>query len=173
VLSQLDVTVGGTPGMFAFRIASFQLGDHVLQDIPIGYSAPDNLPDRPWAGTLGGDILSRFRVVLDYPHDRMGLTPYPDTIEDRFAYDSLGVLATLIPGAENFQIRAVFDGSPAVAAGLRAGDLIHAIDDRPVTGIGPAGLFRMTHAGTPANHSLRIERDGHIETVEITLRERI
>ena len=173
VLEQLDVAVGGTPEMSVFRIGSFQLGDYVLQDIPIGCAGPDGLPDRPYAGTLGGEILARFRVVLDYPHQRLGLTPYPDTIEDRFAYDGAGMIATLTPGAGNLQVESVFDGSPAAAAGLLAGDLIHSIDNRPVTDIGLAGVFRMTRTGRPSNHTLRIERAGRTSTAEIWLSERI
>jgi PDZ domain/Aspartyl protease len=173
VLEQLDVAVGGTPRMFAFRIASFQLGGQVLQDIPIGYDAPDSLPDRPYAGTLGGEILSRFRVVLDYPHDRMGLTPYPEIINDRFTFDGAGMLLTMVPGGESIQIKAVFDDSPAAVAGLRPGDRILAIDDQPVSGIGLAAVFGLTRTGRPSHHILRVERDGHVETVHIGLRERI
>ncbi|HZM77790.1 MAG TPA: aspartyl protease family protein [Candidatus Limnocylindrales bacterium] len=173
VLGQVGVAIGGTHEMFVFRIASFRLGDHVLHDMPISYDAPDNLPDRPYAGTLGGEILSRFRVVLDYPHHRMGLTPYPDTIDDRFTYDDMGMLLTLTPGAESIEIQAVFEDSPAAAAGLRPGDHIHAIDERPVTDIGLAGVFRMTRTGRPANHALRIERDSRMETIDIALRERL
>lgn len=173
VLREIGISVGGTHEAFAFRIASFRLGDYLLQDIPVTYDAPDDLPDRPYAGIVGGAILSRFRVVLDYPHERMGLSPYPDTIGARFAYDGAGILPTMTPGAETIQIRVVFEGSPAATAGLLPGDRIHAIDDRPVAEIGLADLFRMTRTGRPANHSLRIEREGQTETVEIALRERI
>jgi serine protease Do len=65
----------------------------------------------------------------------------------------------------------VLDGSPASHAGLKAGDIITAMDGQPVTNA--AQLRSRVASESPGSHtSLAILRDGNEETVTVTLGER-
>lgn len=72
------------------------------------------------------------------------------------------------PGAE---IVTVVEGAPADIAGLRAGDLIVAVDDLPVKSIEDlVAILRLLQVGTVVD--LEIERDGDRRNFEVTLSSR-
>jgi len=72
--------------------------------------------------------------------------------------------------AEGILIAQVNEGSPAAAAGLRAGDVVVAYDGKPVTDI---GSFRNQVSLTPpgSRKSLTVLRDGKRETLTVTIGE--
>jgi serine protease Do len=79
--------------------------------------------------------------------------------------DSLG-----IDTAKGILVAQVNEGSPAAEAGLRAGDLIVAYDEKPVTDI---GSFRNQVSLTPpgTRKSLTVLRDGERESLTVTIGE--
>lgn len=80
---------------------------------------------------VGGNILRRFTVVIDYSRRAVGLTPNGHFSEP-FASDASGLLIT---AADNdfhkFTVQSVIPGSPAAAEKLRPGDQIVAANGRP------------------------------------------
>jgi S1-C subfamily serine protease len=79
-------------------------------------------------GLLGGEVLRRFTVTLDYGRGRMYLQPNARLGEPfRRGLAGMGIFA-LPP---DFRLTHVDEGSPAAAAGLRADDVIEAVDGRP------------------------------------------
>lgn len=100
---------------------------------PIVTIAPDN-PSFPAgvtsrkkgavAGWIGGQILRKFRVVLDFPENCIFLTPNRDFV---FPIESDASGATITAtgvGLSQFEVRSVREGSPAAQAGLAPGDRI-------------------------------------------------
>jgi S1-C subfamily serine protease len=64
-------------------------------------------------------------------------------------------------------VTSVAADSPAAAAGVRPGDLLVALDGRPVGGIGDLQrLLTADHIGRPA--AVTLVRDGRVLTVEVT-----
>ena len=62
----------------------------------------------------------------------------------------------------------VQSGSPAADAGLQAGDVVTAIDDRPVTS--STELTAAVRSRQPGDTvSLTVRRNGDTQTVEVTL----
>jgi membrane-associated protease RseP (regulator of RpoE activity) len=82
------------------------------------------------AGNLGAGILSRFRVVLDYPHDKMYLTAAVDGQTRPFDRNHLGLFLRIEP--DHLAVIFVAPNSPAAAAGWKVGDRIVAVDGQPV-----------------------------------------
>ena len=79
------------------------------------------------AGNIGGDILKRFTVTLDYTHRQVWLEPNPASRE-REVFDRSGLwIVRAADGA--ISISDVTSGSPAAADGLAAGDQILSVDD--------------------------------------------
>lgn len=81
-------------------------------------------------GNIGFPILARFRLSIDYPHDRMWLVPVTNVVAAPFDRDrsGLGVQA----GVTGLTVKLVAPHSPASAAAMHVGDVIVAIDGRKV-----------------------------------------
>lgn len=69
--------VGGFTEVYPVRIGRLELGDYEISEPVIYLSAAedDGFAMTSAIGNLGGEILSRFMVYLDYPNNRIGLTP--------------------------------------------------------------------------------------------------
>lgn len=86
-------------------------------------------------GLLGGDVLRRFTVTLDYGRGRMYLQPNGRLREPfRRGLAGMGIFA-LPPDFRAFRLTHVDEGGPADAAGLRADDVIVAVDGRPASAL--------------------------------------
>jgi hypothetical protein len=81
------------------------------------------------SGDIGLPILARFRLIIDYAHDRLYAVPDAKSVRAPFAKDRLGL--TLTGVNDRFAVRFVAPGSPAQAAGFAVGDTIALIDGKP------------------------------------------
>jgi len=112
------------------RIDAIKLGDLVI-DRPLVALSTDT--DGPFAMedigvNLGGNVLCRFKVIVDYSRNRVILEPNSH-FHDPFRSDASGlVLEANGPQFKHILVRAVVQGSAADKAGLREGDVITAID---------------------------------------------
>jgi len=78
---------------------------------------------------LGGEVLRRFTVILDYSRGRMILEPNR-YYKNGFVLDASGADLRFAPEGKQFKVHSVHKNSPAEEAGLREGDIITAIDGR-------------------------------------------
>jgi PDZ domain/Aspartyl protease len=77
---------------------------------------------------LGGNILRRFKVIVDYPGDRVILEPNKH-FHEPFAADASGlVLEADGPQFKRIIVHGVIPASPAEKGGVQEGDVIIAID---------------------------------------------
>jgi len=96
-------------------------------------------------GLIGGRLLRRFRIVLDYARNRMILTK-----SKRFADSDTGDSVGLLLRAEGdefypFKVEGVIERSPAADAELKAGDSILAIDEVPTKGMTLEAVQRLVN----------------------------
>lgn len=80
------------------------------------------------AGDLGLPVLARFRLIIDYSHDRLYAVPYADTVHAPFAKDRLGL--SLSKEDSGFAVDFVAPNSPAQAVGFKVGDKVALIDGK-------------------------------------------
>ena len=82
-------------------------------------------------GILGNPLLSRFILTLDYPRERLYLSPVPG-YRSKFEYDRSGlVIIASGPNLTKFTVFDVIPNSPAARAGLRRGDELRRINGFP------------------------------------------
>lgn len=94
-------------------------------------------------GTIGGAILRRYRVIVDYAHKRMILEPNAEASMP-FAADMSGlVLDAAGPRFSTITVGHVIAASPAIEAGFAVGDQVMSIDDARVDTLGLARVQAM------------------------------
>jgi hypothetical protein len=83
------------------------------------------------AGWIGGAILRKFEMVLDFSKDRILLAPNRDFILPIETDASGATITAAGPSLDRFEVHAVSPGSPAAEAGLEPGDQIAWVDSDP------------------------------------------
>jgi predicted aspartyl protease len=148
------------------RARSFQLGRFILEN-PILSLAQNVEGD---GGTIGEEILRRFKVIFDFSHHRMILEPNSH-FKDPYEEDMSGI--SLTPeksnGAKLFRIRQVVADTPASDAGLQADDLITAIDGQPTSNFTEGHIEHMFKQ-EGREFALTVKRGEKVISVRLKLR---
>jgi PDZ domain len=115
---------------------------------PIAIVPDSQLPPASIIGGIGLPLLEKFRLVVDYPHNRLYAIPNDAAVKKSIAKDRIGLILG-IKGSD-FVVAFVAPKSPAEAAGFKKGDAIALIDGKaanawPVTEL---IAFQMADAGT-------------------------
>jgi hypothetical protein len=164
----------GIGGASAFRLGRgkhFKLAG-VTFEAPIVSASLDRagaIANPELDGIVGGEILRRFTVTLDYPHKRMLFTPNA-TLREPFEFDMAGFgfkAASL--KFDRILVRYVIPHTPAAEAGLQEGDEIVAVDGRPAPALTIAGL-RELFQQPEKRYVLRVRRGGEEREVTIVTR---
>jgi PDZ domain len=154
----------------AVRLKSFQIGPFMIP-APMGEVAEAALPagDTKLAGEIGGGMLRRFIVILDYTHQEMILdesSKFPD--DD--AEDMSGIsMVAKGPGLRTFQVVSVAPGTPGADAKIQKGDVIAGIDTDPAADL---TLFEVRELFRQVGHTykLLLQRNGQDIPVTIQMR---
>lgn len=117
---------------------------------------------------MGGNILSRFTVTIDYIHHEVILEPNGHFAEP-FAADASGlVVEARGEDFRTFTVKGVVAGSPSDNAGIKANDIITEIDGAPASKYALWELQNLLkESGT--ERSITIKRDGKTMTVRFKL----
>lgn len=163
--------VGGGSSERTGRIAKLEFGGFTIDKpiVMLSNSTAGVLGQSDVDGLLGGEILRRFHVQIDYGRQRLHLTKN-GAFAEPVDVDMLG--ATLASRDDQFRtivVQSLRRDTPATVAGLREGDELRAIDGRPVT---PKELdaVRKLFRQPDRRYELTIVRDGKELTVPVTTR---
>ena len=124
------------------RLGSISLGGHSLTRPIVQLCTEESgiAASSTFDGILGADILSRFRVCLDYGGTRLLLESTPASSRP-FRADASGVVLRLSDdGVTPFSVAYVVEGSPAAEAGVQVGDGLVEVDQRPAKDFSLASL---------------------------------
>ena len=162
---------GGSLKAHMGRLARVRLGGAELV-APIaslfGDSAGVFSNDRLFQGIVGGEVLRRFTVYLDYGRGQMILEPN-SAFGEPFESDMSGAAFRLDPAGAGFRVADLMTNGPAERAGLAVNDLITAIDGRPATELGLEALRqRLRRPGGEV--ALTVQRAGIERVIRIPLR---
>ena len=163
----------GGPTRYAFaRVRALALASAPRTRVEgpvVGLSVHGVLAAGWYDGLLGAGFLSRFRVIFDDARSRVILEPTPRTqVPDRFDPSGLFLEAR---GADlaTITIAEVRPGSPAAAAGLAPGDVLHAIDGVASSHFSLGELRDRLADLSAAQVTLELVHDGRPRTVHLTL----
>jgi len=113
------------------RISSVDLGDFRIPEVICNFPDPNSYMDTLKAGrmifrhgSIGGEILSRFTVIFDFPAEKIHLKKN-HSYKKKFYYNLSGLtLKAKGSSLRRFEISDVRVNSTAEKAGLKVGDLI-------------------------------------------------
>lgn len=166
--------VGGPSRARVLRGQALTFGPETVQHpvVEVSTDKAGAMADPSIAGNIGAGILKRYIVTLDYGHQTMYVKPVTVAIDDLDTFDRAGLWFN--QSADGIAVIDVTKGAPADQAGLKAGDVIVAVDGKPATSLKVYDLrkdLRDEAPGTVVHFTIR--RDGATKTVAITLRDLI
>ncbi len=142
--------IGGENINRVATLKSVRFAGTTFHDVPAQFNTADVETDSDrQAGNVGLPLLGRFRLLIDFPHNRLFAIPLADRVTRPFERDRAGL--RVVRDGNRLDVTYVAEDSPASAAGWEKGDVIVAIDGKPVgpeTPLGPAGGLISAPAGT-------------------------
>lgn len=160
--------VGGETIIFATRIKTLSLGSFQFLDIPADFSTEPGgaLGVGGSIATIGGRILSQFRVTLDYPHKRMILEPaalFGQPIE----VDKTGMVFVIENG--EYMVTSVYPDTPACRAGLLEGDILLKISGTSLVNLPMKEVRELLHGPDGRKIKMKVRRDGQTRRIRFLL----
>ncbi|HEX5437985.1 MAG TPA: aspartyl protease family protein [Gemmatimonadaceae bacterium] len=169
VSERLSGGVGGRHAEKVLTVESLTFAGHTFHDIPASLTKPGIQAvngDRSVAN-LGIQMYSRFRVMTDFPHDRLYLVPNATGLDAPFPRDRSGL--NIVKEDKRLRVLLVSPGSPAQASGWKTGDIITAVNGHPIgADYGGSALSRWAEGAAGTKVTLTLS-DG--ATRSLTLRD--
>jgi hypothetical protein len=170
------IGVGGAGGQSTGqigRVRSLQIGQFTI-DNPITLFSEDKagaMSTRALVGNIGQLIAGKFKLFLDYDHNRIILEP-SSSFSQPMERASAGV-ALITEGKDYATLRVtdVLENSPASEAGLQKDDLVLSIDGKPVSELRATKIAEMFEKS--ATYQLTIRRGEQTLQVPLTPRKLI
>ena len=162
---------------FLGRVPRLQLGRYTLPNVLTSFPNSADVHRRidvPRNGNVGYELLKRFSLVVDYPHQRLLLRPNQQ-FRDRFEHDMCGI-EFLATGSDlrRFVILRVMPNSPAAAAGLKPDMELISINLIPASFFNLTQLSRIMHSEDGRALLLLLRRpDGEFQTTTVRLKRQI
>jgi hypothetical protein len=162
--------VGGAGGAVTGqlgRVSEMKIGRFRISN-PITLFSEDKqgaLASSAILGNIGEQIASKFKIFLDYNHDRIIFEPNK-TFDDNFDR-AFGGLALVAEGKDyrTFRIAEVLENSPGTEAGLQRDDIITAIDGKPAVELSLTRVLELFER--PVTYKLTVRRGDR--TLQVTL----
>jgi membrane-associated protease RseP (regulator of RpoE activity) len=170
-LKGYDPQLTGGEDVSLFRLKNLQIGRSIAPDIVAEFSSSKlaDANDPKLAGVIGGAMLRRFSVVLDYPHQQI-IFDTNSRFKDYDEEDKSGLAVVAKgPGLKTFEIVHVEPGTPGAQAGIQKGDVIAGIDDEAAADITLASvrnLFRQVGH----TYKLLIQRGDQTKQISVQMR---
>jgi hypothetical protein len=147
------------------RIESLKLANYTLHDVLVNFPDPNSYLDTLKStltfrhGTIGGEILSRFTIIFDYPQGKIFIKKNA-SFKKKFFLNLSGIDVQAKGSALNtFEIRGVRKLSPAEKAGIQNGDILIQVNGVPTKELRLNELNAMLNSKPGKKVSLVIERN--------------
>lgn len=153
------------------RIGSYDLSQ-VVTSFPDSASFGGKIdPTFNRQGNIGGELLRRFRITINYPEKYMSMKPVKRAMKEPFEHDMSG-MDLRAKGADfrEYYVDRVLDDSPASRAGLLEGDRLMFINSAAAKTLSMTEIYKLLQRkeGRPIN--LIISRKGSLIFTTLVLK---
>jgi predicted aspartyl protease len=167
----------GTVRGYLGRVAALHLGRYRLRAVLTSYPDAADVHRRvdvPRNGNVGYELLKRFSLVVDYPHQRLLLRPNL-RLSEPFEHDMCGLdLLAVGPDYRRYLVLSVEPGSPAYRAGVEHDDELIAINFLPASALTLTQLSRLLRSEDGRQVFMVLRRpNGDLHTVSLRLKRQI
>lgn len=155
------------------RLPQLQIGNFVLPNPVVGFPDAQSLQlatekGERWDGNLGGDALSRFTVVFNYPNQELYLKKNRK-FNAPYEYDISGVqLETKAPDFKRVIVGYVRPNSAAARAGVVQGAEVVSINHTPAAEVTIGELFHILNRKPGKKLKMQLKTNGKTFTVQFT-----
>ena len=161
------------------RIKSIGLGTYKLNNVIANFPDPNSYSDSIKVGNvyrngaIGGEILSRFNVVFDFPEEKIYLKKN-SSFKKNFYYNLSGVTLKAKGSQLNtFEVMEVRDQSPSQVGGILPGDIVLSLNGIPVHDLDLNVINGLLNSKPGRKVRLEISRKGEKFKKEIELKDPI
>lgn len=168
----LNGLITGSMGRLArVRLGYCELTD-VLASFPDSSTYNRKLADMPARqGSVGCELLRRFRVTFNYPDRYVVLKPVKRMLRAPFDHDMSGLdLRARGTDFRDYVVDQVLADSPAYQAGLRPGDELIAVNKCLSQTLSLGAINRLLRAGVGKPITLLIRRQGQLYHIDFVLK---
>jgi hypothetical protein len=145
IIKERQVSVLDGAKIYLSRIESLNLGQYILQTptAVISTAVRGEGGRSDYDGAIGGEALRRFKLVIDFPRERLYLEPNK-YFSDSFEIDMSG-MELIGDGAEysNFLVSYVLPNGPAANSGIKKGDKLISINGAETKGLSLQQIRKM------------------------------
>ena len=166
--------VGGRVSSYVVRLPSLTLGDQTIERpvADLDGSKGGAFSDPNVDGNIGGGVLQRFVVTLDYAHQILWLKPRVPAPAEAGTFDRAGMWINA--GPDGYVVVDVTPGGPAAQSGIAVGDVITTLDNRAALPADLSAARILLRTSPPGSKvALQVRRAGAVLPVVITLRDQI
>ena len=175
--AELGQGLSGVVRGYMGRVPILRLGRYELRSVLTSY--PDGADvhrriDVPRNGNVGYELLKRFSLVIDYPHQRLLLRPNL-RLREPFEHDMCGLdLLAFGPEYRRYRVLRVVPDSPAHKAGAEPEEELISINLLPAEAFSLTQLSRMLRSEDGRLLLLLLRRpNGDLHTVTLRLKRQI
>jgi len=162
------------------RVPSLALGDYHVNNVITNFPDPesyiDSLKISPIVfrnGAIGGEVLSRFKVIFDFSAEKLYLRKNR-SFKKKFYYNLSGLTVKAIgKNLNEFEISDVREKSPSFIAGLLPGDQIKKINGLPSTNLDLHQVNGFFNSSPGKRVSIEVVRNGELIKKEFRLEDPI
>lgn len=134
--SDLGTSLGGDLSGVIARVPQLRMGKLKFKKITASFpnetEFSDIIIETGRQGTIGSDILSRTKIILDYTREKMYYRR-GEKYRLPFEFDMSGITVRMMPTTEKrFYVHQLREGSPADKAGIKLGDEIVTVNGIPI-----------------------------------------
>src|SRR5690606_15514739 len=174
VETDLGMSLGGDLHGFIGRVERLKLGNLKFRGVLTSYPEKTEfshiIQETGRSGSLGSELLTRMKLILDYPRERM-LFKKGTYFSQPFSYDMSGISVRLISVEENrVYVSQVRENSPAYQVGVQKYDEIISINKVPVEFWKLSDINELFRSEEGREITLELDREsaGKTKTLKVT-----
>jgi hypothetical protein len=173
---QLGIGLSGKISGHLGRLDQVVVGSHhltqVVASFPDSASFGSKISNRELRqGNIGGELLRRFVVTINYPEGFMTMKPIKKAMKETFEHDMSGMdLRARGARYNEYYVDKVIDDSPAYHAGLEKDDRLLFINNTAASTLNMTEIYKLLQRREGREINLIVQRNGNVIFTSLILK---